>query len=241
MGNRREEVAAKQSAEVLRGEGNTITPKRLHLGCGENYLEGYVNIDYPQSKHTVQTKSVADEYHDIVKLRYPKESIEEIRLRHVFEHFSRPVACTLLTSWWSWLKPDGVLRIEVPDFDRSALVVLNPFSKKEEKLTALRHIFGSQEAGWAKHHEGWSPKRLGDLLQELGFELLEVKKNSYKGTFNFEIFAKKGKQSISKEDFERKVREFLRGYLIDDSVIEKRLLGVWMRSYRDQLKRTWAE
>ena len=60
---------------------------KLHLGCGQQYFEGYRNIDFPLTQHTVQTKSVADEHADLTSLRYPAGSIDEIRLHHVFEHF----------------------------------------------------------------------------------------------------------------------------------------------------------
>ena len=101
---------------------------KLHLGCGETYLEGYQNIDYLPSKHTVQTKGRADEYADIRELAYAPASVEEIRLHHVFEHFTRPVALALLTAWNAWLEPGGTLRIEVPDFDRTARRVLWPLT-----------------------------------------------------------------------------------------------------------------
>ena len=84
---------------------------KLHLGCGQRYFEGYVNIDYPQSEHTVQQKSVADQFANLMELRYRKGTIDEVRLHHVFEHFPRATACALLASWNSWLKIGGILRI----------------------------------------------------------------------------------------------------------------------------------
>ena len=78
--------------------------KKLHLGCGQRYLEGYVNIDFPAAEHTVQEQSVADRHADLLCLSYPAGSIDEIRLHHVFEHFDRHTACALMASWQSWLK-----------------------------------------------------------------------------------------------------------------------------------------
>ncbi len=213
---------------------------KLHLGCGEIYLKSYTNIDYPPTKHTVQTRSIADEYHDITKLRYPKESIEEVRLHHVFEHFNRSVYLALLASWWSWLKVGGILRIEVPDFDRTAKVVLSRFSSDKANRKALRHIFGAQEAPWAVHYEGWSVKRLSSLLSEFGFNVDKVSKNSYKGTYNVEVFASKKKISMGEKDFESAAKRFLSDYLVDDSSTEKRMLDTWIKTYRTQIKKSFA-
>jgi len=80
---------------------------KLHLGCGETYLPGYINIDFPPSQHTVQKQPKADLYADIRQLSYPSESVEEIRLHHVFEHFDRPTALRLLIDWYEWLKEGG--------------------------------------------------------------------------------------------------------------------------------------
>ena len=75
---------------------------KLHLGCGQRHFEGYVNIDYPLSEHSVQQTSISDEYANLLELRYKPNSIEEVRLHHVFEHFPRAVAAALLYSWSTW-------------------------------------------------------------------------------------------------------------------------------------------
>ena len=90
---------------------------KLHLGCGQRYLDGYTNIDFPSTEHTVQTVSVADEFHNLFELLYKQKTIDEIRLHHVFEHFDRATACAFMVGWNSWLKIGGNLRIEVPDFE----------------------------------------------------------------------------------------------------------------------------
>lgn len=214
---------------------------KLHLGCGQRYLEGYINIDFPASKHTIQDKSVADIQTDITQLSYPVSSIDEVRLHHVFEHFPRQIACGLLATWMLWLKSGGILRIEVPDFQRTSLIILNPFTSHRSKAVALRHIFGSHEAPWGVHCEGWTINRLTELLKEMGFEILNTKKNSWKGTHNFEIIARKNETNISKIDLEKKVKQFLSNYTVDSSQSELKLLDVWMDDYNHQIDKCWVK
>jgi hypothetical protein len=210
---------------------------KLHLGCGQRYLEGYVNIDFPASEHTVQIKPVADEFGDITKLRYKAASIEEVRLHHTYEHFIRSVACGLLASWHSWLKDGGTVHIEVPDFTRTAISVLNPLSDEHTKAVGLRHIFGSNEADWAIHYEGWTLPRLKKLLELFGFSVMAIDRNSWHGTFNIEVVAVK-KQNLSKDELEAKAKTYLSDFILDES--ELPLLEVWVGQYRDQIDQTWA-
>jgi predicted SAM-dependent methyltransferase len=211
---------------------------KLHLGCGQRYLEGYVNIDFPSSEHTVQEKSVADVHADLVRLRYPAGEVEEVRLHHVFEHFPRPVACALLASWNSWLRDDGLVHIEVPDLTRTAWAVINPFSRFQRRAVAERHLFGSHEAPWAVHCEGYSKKLLSEMLNAFGFEVVKVRRNSWRGTYNLEIIGRKKQCCSAKPDFDSACREFLSQFLVDSS--EVKLLEVWMELYRAQLDLTWA-
>jgi hypothetical protein len=211
---------------------------KLHLGCGEHYLKGYINIDFPASKHTVQKLSQADRFIDILKLKYPSGSIEEIRLHHIFEHFPRTVTCALLTIWHSWLKKGGILRIEVPDFSKMALKIINPFSSKLIKGIAGRHIFGSQEAPWATHFSGYTVRNIKDLLERYGFNINKITKTTWKNTANIEVFAVRNSLNIKAGDFEKITRKYLTQFLIDSSASEKRLLEVWMKIYKNQVKKS---
>ena len=212
---------------------------KLHLGCGQRYFEGYINIDYPLSEHSVQQTSVADEYANLLELKYKAGIIDEIRLHHVFEHFSRTVACALMASWNSWLKQGGVLRIEVPDFERTGKAALSRFSSKKQKYVALRHIFGSQEAYWAVHYEGYTPTLLTKLMELYGFKVKEVKKNSHLGTYNIDITAIKI-SSKSKEEYKPITEEHLKKYMVADVDSERLMLQTWLKDYEEQIEKTFA-
>ncbi|MCA0430320.1 MAG: hypothetical protein LCH32_07440 [Bacteroidetes bacterium] len=211
---------------------------KLHLGCGQKYMEGYVNIDYPSSEHTIQQTSVADEYHNLYELKYKPQTINEIRLHHVFEHFERMSACAFMASWNSWLIMGGILRIEVPDFETTFKKNFSMFGTKHEGV-GLRHIFGSQEAAWAVHYEGYSKKRLEKIFTAFGFEITQVIPNDYKNTYNIEVIGKKIK-NLSITDAKNAAKEYLADYMVDDSDTEKRMLDVWFKNFETQLNKTFA-
>ncbi len=147
-------------------------PVRLHLGCGEKYLEGYTNIDYPQSEQSV-IKSHADVYADLRTLTYPDGTVDEIRSHHVFEHFSRAEALKLLARWRTWLKPNGTLIIETPDFTTSATMFLHS-SNMRRRAQLSRHIYGSEEASWATHKDYWDRKKFAFTLRKFGFRNIKI-------------------------------------------------------------------
>lgn len=207
---------------------------KLHLGCGERYLEGYINIDYPPEEHTVQSKNVADVQCDLRKLHYEKGTVEEIRLHHVFEHFSRPVACALITKWSEWLYRGGRLHIEVPDFDRTCMHIFNPFTGDKARKIGLRHLFGSQEADWAVHYVGYGKKEICDLMKLNGFEIKKISRNHWKDTYNIEVIAEK-KRELDLEIKAAGTREYLKKYCVDESAGELKMLDVWVNMYEEQL------
>ena len=68
---------------------------RLHLGCGTRYLDGYVNIDYPPSEHTV--REFVKKYRQVFNWQ-EKHRIPEIESNQKQNHWQRHawgVACWL--------------------------------------------------------------------------------------------------------------------------------------------------
>ncbi|MEJ5286474.1 MAG: hypothetical protein CH6_2177 [Candidatus Kapaibacterium sp.] len=227
---------------------------KVHLGCGNKYLEGYVNIDLPPSEHTVMEVK-ADMFADIRTLEFPENSIEEVRLHHLFEHFTRAEALKLLVRWRKWLKVGGILHIQTPDFAACALKYL--YAPIRLRLKLGRHIFGSQEARWANHLDFWDKKKFKFVLKKLGYDIVKIKRycNSFHKHYSkipfsaligelipekiyqkyggyklpdIVVFARKNEREIN---YDEVVEEILETYLIGKE--DRKMLEVWMNEYRN--------
>ncbi|MGD9110565.1 MAG: class I SAM-dependent methyltransferase [Phycisphaerales bacterium] len=198
---------------------------RLHLGCGQKHLDGYINIDYPPSEHNlIQPK--ADFYADIRSLNFPKGTVDEVRLHHVFEHFNRVIGLALLINWHSWLKVDGRLLIETPDLIGSAKTLVSDASWKT-KMGVVRHLAGDQTAVWGYHVDHWFPERFERTLNKLGFDSVETKSSSWtKEPYlsNVQVVAVKSKDISVQEQFEAAEQLLLESTVADD---EKPKWEIW--------------
>ena len=132
------------------------------------------------------------------------------------------------------------LHIEVPDLRRTARVLSSSFSSFKARAVAERHLFGSHEAAWAAHLEGYSPRSLRVMLKRFGFKALRVRCNSWRGTYNFELFARKALAALSREALAHAASDYLGSFLLDGSPSELKLHEVWMEEYRRQVERSWA-
>lgn len=213
---------------------NMSKPVKLHLGCGENHLQDYINIDFPPSEHTVQSKSGADAFGDITKLRFPANSVSEIRSHHVFEHFNRTTALAMLCAWHIWLKIGGIIYIETPDFQKSIEMILDTQYSYPQKQIILRHIFGSHEAPWAIHCDGWYRAKYEHILNLLGFKISNIKYSSYLLTHNITIIAQK-ELAFDTATLITKAYSILMDSLVDKT--EETMFGVWCKNFDAALNR----
>jgi FkbM family methyltransferase len=218
-----------------RGLSYSGVPLRLHLGCGEHLLAGYINIDYPTAHHNVmQTKP--DFASNITQLSFSPGSVDEIRLHHVFEHFNRVVALSLLIRWHRWLKLGGRLHIETPDFEEEARAFLTSGLSFADRMSAIRSLEGDQTARWGYHIGQWFAERFEHTLNRLGFAKIEV----YRSTSTHEP-PLHNLTVIAIRDFERSRDEQLDAAdaLLWDSTVaaaERPSFEIW----RSQLRRALA-
>ncbi len=88
--------------------------KCLNLGCGQRFHPEWVNLDLHSTSASVQKWDLQKD------LPFPDESFDVVYHSHVLEHFSRAEGIQLLARCWRVLKPNGVIRVVVPDLERIA-------------------------------------------------------------------------------------------------------------------------
>lgn len=223
------------SLEMLKEAGIEIGDVKLHLGCGETYLDGYVNIDFSNDQHAVMKPKV-DAHADIAKdLVFPQNSVDEIRLHHVFEHFSRVSAIAQLIKWNWWLKIGGKLIIEVPDFAGVAKMCSDITVPYEIKIQLVRHLTGDQSSDWGYHIDQWWDFRMKRTLVSLGFDVVDVIHTAWdKSPFlpNITVTAKKNRETGIQTQIG------IGQSILSESMVsanEAITFGVWCKQLQDML------
>jgi hypothetical protein len=223
----REPYAEEQGKRVL-----LIAPSggRVHLGCGDRYLDGYLNVDFPPAGGVASGTSHPDLAADIRHVHCPAEALKEIRLHHVFEHFERAAALALLVRWHDWLSPGGSLVIETPDFERC----IEGFQARSfaEQSLILRHIFGSQEALWAEHLDGWSATRFRHVLSRLGYVDVKTRETtSDPAGLLINVIVTARKAPASRDERSEAALDLLRLSMNGTNATEERIAERWSETF----------
>ena len=167
---------------------------KYHLGCGKNYIPGYINVDFPSDHHNVNKNIKADIYDNILTMKYEKS--DEIRLHHVFEHFGYSESLALLIKWTDSIIINGRLIIEVPDVKILAKI-LGKTSDQEVEFNIIRYLYGCQSSHWGYHINNWTEGMFRYILNELGYNIIFVGRNGDKNSKrpNISIIIEAKKQS----------------------------------------------
>ena len=92
---------------------------KINMGCGwRNFGPEWIHIDGGEYKH-IDAKSITD------LSQFCDNSVDLIYSSHVLSYFDRLEIIPVLKEWYRILKPNGVLRIAVPNFTEMAKLYIN--------------------------------------------------------------------------------------------------------------------
>ena len=162
---------------------------KLNLGCGHNYLKGWVNIDGPKDKLCYDDLK-ADVHSRIEEVSYAECSVSEILMSAVLEHFPRNIAISQLRKFYTWLEDNGKITILVPDFF-ATVEKLKKSESAEEQLFWWRHIFGPQDTvAFGTHYDGFDEEKLKLMFLTVGFSKFICTKEGRWPSLRFTAFKK---------------------------------------------------
>ncbi len=84
---------------------------KLNLGCGGRFREGWVNVNFTSTGPGVIAANLGK------GIPFPDESFDVVYHSHVLEHFQKSAAADFLKECHRVLRPNGVIRIVVPDLE----------------------------------------------------------------------------------------------------------------------------
>lgn len=137
----------------------------LHLGCGGIHHPAFINID-----------AIADSHiHYIGRidrlLQFRDSSVDLVYACHCLEHFSHRHVHDVLKEWHRVLKPGGVLRVSVPDFD--SMVELYLASGRDIE-PVVEPIMGGQNYRYNFHKTIFNEDSLRKAFMDAGFVAVET-------------------------------------------------------------------
>ena len=168
----------RRSVRKLKSSTKGMKNLRLHLGCGENFLPGWVNIDLQEQEADAQLDLRED-------WPFPNESAEHIYSEHTLEHFDFPTDVRhVMAETMRVLQPGGLTEIGVPDtswpltayrdetneyWRLSRQLWIPPGIACETQLDIINYHF--RLAG--EHRYAWDEETLTKELKKAGFVSIE--------------------------------------------------------------------
>ncbi len=92
----------------------------LHMGCGPQILEGFINIDGYYEHPQVMKGDIGE------KLPFEPNSVQGIYSSHSLEHLPIRKAYKALHFWVEMLAPGGKLYLAVPDLNEICRIMIDP-------------------------------------------------------------------------------------------------------------------
>ena len=137
---------------------------KFNVGCGwRDFGDDWIHIDAGDYKHL--------DSDDIHLYDYEHNSADLIYASHVIEYFDREEIKVLLSDWKDVLKPSGILRLAVPNFEKIVSLYIKGYN--DYKLdNALGPLYGKMPMGnkTIYHKTTYDFQSLKKVLEDSGFK-----------------------------------------------------------------------
>ena len=145
---------------------------KINIGCGwRNFGKEWIHIDGADYDH-IDSK-------DILIKEYENKSVDLIYASHLIEYFDRKEVVPILKRWREVLKPNGILRLAVPDFEIYAKLYVKEKISLDDSLGPL---YGKMEMGnkTIYHKTTYDFSSLKAILQKVGMR--NISKYNWRNT-----------------------------------------------------------
>lgn len=137
-----------------------ISPLKLHLGCGDQYLDNFINCDLYATN--------VDMRFDVANIPLREGSVDEIMAYHIIEHFDFMQSQEVLREWYRVLKFGGRIHLETPDLLNTCKHFVE--GSEEERIKLYGHFFAWPWLPGQAHKFLFTENQLRWTLEQIGFK-----------------------------------------------------------------------
>ncbi len=186
---------------------------KINLGCACRLLDAYINVDldslenirkrYPNTYINEHAEFIQA---NVLNLPFDDESIYEVRCDALMEHFSFKEESRFFYEVKRVLKPGGVFRFSVPDFEDAVTKWINAkdewkdFYRDDDEAIEQQHwfgnysystdnrwgyltasLFGTQNGEGQFHKNAYTEDKINAICNKIGFSKPTIERFQWKG------------------------------------------------------------
>jgi predicted SAM-dependent methyltransferase len=147
---------------------------RLNLGCGQNILPGWMNVDLEGGRHGSIFMDATRPW------PLPDNTFDAILCEHMIEHVPKDTGRHILSEGFRVLKPTARIRVVTPDLSSMAQLILDPmcpafnsYLKFVAAFHSKSHISSGDAINYLFYHYGhryiYTTAELRRHFEEVGF------------------------------------------------------------------------
>lgn len=166
---------------------------KYNIGCGENKLEGFVNVDMAKNS-VVEPDLILDIRYE--KLPCTNETVDQIWMIHTLEHVEYRYWASIFHEYSRVLKPNGKLFLAYPEFFECAKRFANNVGGQRAFWRAT--LYGRQLWPSDYHIAPVDSKEVKAMLETLGFYRIKFQPEQHE-PYNSNLAAMKDPNPITRE------------------------------------------